>query len=324
MNTAQHIEALLYRYQCVVVPSFGAFLTQIKPAFLQADSNTFFPPSKTVSFNSQLQTNDGLLVSHIAQEEGKTYDEVLKELEQLASLWSRTLRREGTLRMFPLGVFRRNGEGKLSFEPEEKNNFLTSSFGLSPVRANPVIREVLKEEVAEVEQRIPFTFTPERRKIVGLHPVFKYAAIALLALTAGVSAYTFNQDFKISDAQVRADAQKEVNRQIQEATFFSNSPLELPSLTLEVAQEETPVSEDADIAEARHHIIAGAFRVRANADKKIRQLKRRGFEARYIGQNAYGLHQVAYASFVDADEALEKLKEIKLQVSRDAWLLTRR
>ncbi|SFR36105.1 Sporulation related domain-containing protein [Robiginitalea myxolifaciens] len=321
MNAAQHIEALLYRYQCVVVPSFGAFLTQIKPAFLQADSNTFFPPSKTVSFNSQLQTNDGLLVSHIAREEGKTYEEVLAELEQLASLWSRTLRREGTLRMFPLGIFRRNGEGKLLFEPEEKNNFLTASFGLSPVRANPVIREVLKEEVAEVEQRIPFTFTPERRKIVGLHPVFKYAAIALLALTAGVSAYTFNQDFKVNDAQVRAEAQKEVTRQIQEATFFSNNPLELPTLTLEVVQEEAPAPE---IFEARHHIIAGAFRVRANAEKKIRQLKRRGFDARYIGENAYGLHQVAYGSYVEAEEALEKLKEIKQQVSQDAWLLSQR
>lgn len=321
MNAAQHIEALLYRYQCVVVPSFGAFLTQIKPAFLQADSNTFFPPSKTVSFNSQLQTNDGLLVSHIAREEGKTYEEVLAELEQLASLWSRTLRREGTLRMFPLGIFRRNGEGKLQFEPEEKNNFLTASFGLSPVRANPVIREVLKEEVTEVEQRIPFTFTPERRKVVGLHPVFKYAAIALLALTAGVSAYTFNQDFRINDAQVRADAQKEVTRQIQEATFFSNNPLELPTLTLEVTEEEKPAPE---ISKARHHIIAGAFRVRANAEKKIRQLKRRGFDARYIGQNAYGLHQVAYGSYVEAEKALEKLKEIKLQVSQDAWLLSQR
>jgi len=49
-----------------------------------------------------------------------------------------------------------------------------------------------------------------------------------------------------------------------------------------------------------HHIIAGAFRYRTNANKKINQLKRRGFNPSYIGTNPFGLHMVAYETFTDS------------------------
>ena len=312
MDTATHIADLLYRYQCVVVPSFGAFLTQSKPAYLQTDSNTFYPPSKTVSFNGQLRSNDGLLVAHIAGLEGKPYEEVLADIESQSEKWSRTLRREGVLELPPLGTFRRNAEGKALFEPEAKNNFLTAAFGLSPVHANRVTREVLKDEVSEIEERIPFSFTPERRESYGLSPYLKYAAIILLSLTTGLTAFSVSKAQKERDAIARIEAQQEVSRKIQEATFFSAAPLELPSVTLEVSKK----------VQGRHHIIAGAFRIRANADKKIRQLRDKGFNAQYLGVNDYGLHQVAYGSYVEATEALDALRQIKRTVSPDAWLLS--
>lgn len=313
MGTAQHIESLLYRYQCVVVPSFGAFLTQIKPAYLQKDSNTFFPPSKKLSFNSQLNSNDGLLVSHIANLEGISFDVALERITRDAETWKKTLHKERILDLEPLGVFRLNAEGKMLFEPEPKNNLLMAAFGLASVRANAVLREELKEEVRELEENIPFSITPESRKNFGLRPYLKYAAIVLLSLTAGLSAYTYTQNFKSSEAEVRTLVQDEVSRQIQEATFFGSQPLELPSLTLEVARNEQ---------EAAHHIIAGAFRVRENADKKITQLRSQGYDSRYIGVNPHGLHQVAYSSYSDPGEALEALRKIKRTVSSDAWMLS--
>ena len=69
MSAAGYIQELLYRYNCVVVPEFGAFLTHVKPAFIDRTSHTFYPPSKVLSFNSQLQTNDGLLISYMAEAE---------------------------------------------------------------------------------------------------------------------------------------------------------------------------------------------------------------------------------------------------------------
>ncbi|MDM9629939.1 SPOR domain-containing protein [Robiginitalea sp. M39] len=312
MQLENYISSLLYRYQCVVVPGFGAFLCQIKSASLQVESNTFLPPYKELSFNSQLQTSDGLLVSHIAQAEGKSYEETLENVLSAAKDWSETLKTEKQLDFPDLGSFRMNQEGRISFEPTTRVNYLMSSFGLSPVIANGVTREVLKEEVRQIETNIPFTITPEARKVKGLRPLYKYAAVVLLAVSTTLSGYSLYQEKIDSTAIAYEKAQKEVSKSIQEATFFSTRPVELPSINLNVHSK----------IERSHHIIAGAYRIRENADKRISQLLSRGYDARYLGQNRYGLYQVTYASFADPNQALEFLKKVRSEDSADAWLLS--
>jgi len=63
MQLATYIKDLLYRYECVIIPGFGAFLTQYQSATINSANNSIFPPGKQVSFNRQLQTNDGLLAT---------------------------------------------------------------------------------------------------------------------------------------------------------------------------------------------------------------------------------------------------------------------
>ena len=314
MQLEVHIANLLYRYQCVVVPGFGAFLSQIKSASLQRDSNTFYPPFKELSFNARLSTNDGLLVSHIAQSDGDSYEKTLERVITQSQQWKETLESGEPLKLSSLGTFRLNREGKMVFEPDTRTNYLMSSYGLSPVIGNPVVREVLKEEVAELEERIPFTITPEARNKKGLRPVLKYAAVVLLAFATGLSSYSIYERQLTATAVAHEEAQKEVSRQIQEATFFNTDPVELPSVSLEITQK----------TEAIHHVIGGAYRFRDNADKRIRELIRKGYPAHYLGQNDYGLHHVAFASFSNPEEALDNLKEIRRLESPDAWLLSKR
>ncbi len=319
MHLEEHIANLLYRYQCVVVPGFGAFLSQIKSASLQRDSNTFYPPYKELSFNARLDTNDGLLVSHIAQAEGDSFESTLERVTSESGRWKEILNSGRPLELSGLGVFRLNSEKKMVFEPDKRTNYLMSSYGLSPVIGNPVVREVLKEEVVQMEERIPFTITPEARSKNGLRPMLKYAAVIFLAVATGLSSYSLYQRQLTTTAVAHQEAQKEVSRKIQEATFFNADPVELPSVSLEVTKKPEPQS-----VEAIHHVIAGAYRFRDNAEKRIRELTRKGYPAHYLGQNKFGLHHVAFASFSDPREALENLKEIRLKESADAWLLSKR
>ena len=69
MKIENYISQLLYRYQCVTIPNFGAFLTEIQSAKINEETNSFYPPTKLVSFNSYLKNNDGLLANQIAQTE---------------------------------------------------------------------------------------------------------------------------------------------------------------------------------------------------------------------------------------------------------------
>ena len=63
MQLETYISDLLYRYECVIIPEFGAFLTQPVSAKVDISSNTFYPPKKVLSFNEQLKNNDGLLAN---------------------------------------------------------------------------------------------------------------------------------------------------------------------------------------------------------------------------------------------------------------------
>jgi len=314
MVLEHYISDLLYRYNCVVVPGFGAFLSQLKSAKINQNTNSFYPPSKTLSFNEQLTSNDGLLVAHIAEVEKTSYEEMLQIVAEKVGQWKKTLNNGERLTFEHIGEIKLNKEGKIQFQPSYQVNHLTSSFGLSSFVSIPITREVFKKEVVAIEEKIPFIITPEKRKESTLRPYLKYAAVILLALSAGLTGYRFYNETINQQQLVVEKAQEEVSKSIQEATFFDTAPLELPTLNLKVITKEPKIG--------IHHIVAGAFRFKKNAEKKIRQLKRLGYDASYLGTNRHGLHMVTYSSHSDVDEALQTLRQVKRAQSSDAWLLS--
>lgn len=317
MVLEHYISELLYRYNCVMVPGFGAFLTQHKSAEIHSSTNAIFPPTKTISFNEQVVTNDGLLVSYMANAEKTSYEEMLERVSETATDWKVHLNSGKRLELPHIGALWTNSDSKIQFQPYDKVNYLTSSFGLSPFISVPVSREVLKEEVVAMEETIPFAFTPENRTSASIRPYLKYAAIFLLALSTGLTGFRFYHERLNTQQLAVEEAQEQVSKRIQEATFFDAAPMELPTLSLDVTTKK-----EVTKGVRTHHIIAGAFRFKKNADKKMRQLKRRGFNPAYIGTNPHGLHMVTYDSFTDTREALNALKTIKRTQSRDAWLLS--
>ena len=99
-----------------------------------------------------------------------------------------------------------------------------------------------------------------------------------------------------------------MSSKINEATFTLSAPL--PGININVKQREE-----------KYHVIAGAFRFKKNCNKKLRQLKRLGFNARAVGQNQYGLYQVAFESYHSRDKAEKELHKIKKNQDSSAWLL---
>ncbi|MEM1339387.1 MAG: SPOR domain-containing protein [Bacteroidota bacterium] len=315
MQLEHYIAELLYRHNCVVVPNFGAFLVNTVSAQIDPKNHVLSPPKKLVSFNQRLSTNDGLLISHLAHAKKLTYDVLMEQVEQEVKRWTTKLEEGETLLLDGIGKLWVGKEEKILFSPEKTINYLTSSFGLSTFSISPISREKLKEDVVVLEERVPFSITPEKRETYGLRPFLKYAAIVLLTISCSISAYQFYTHNKNQQLLVVEEAQKQVTRHIQEATFFESTPLELPAFQLNIAKKETTV---------KHHIIAGAFRIRQNADKKIILLKQQGYQAYYVGTNAFGLHQVAYASFSDRIAALKFYRHIRTTISEDAWILSER
>ena len=309
MQITTYINDLLYRYECVIIPGFGALLTQYQSAKIDSENKTFYPPSKTLSFNRQLQTNDGLLANYIASVEKCTYETSLQKLRNYTGKLSLQLSEGELVSLSNIGDFHLNEENSVQFIPSAKQNFSTASFGLISIVTSKVSRQVDKETVEPLEEKAPIYLIPERH---GKKSYLKYAAIALVAISiAGFSG------MKLYEGEVQkynfAEKQKAnsiVENQIQEATFSFENPLPILNITF---KKQT----------GKYHIIAGAFRVESNADKKIQQLREKGFTPTLIGVNKYGLHQVAYESFQERLDALKNLRKIKNTQNPDAWLLVK-
>ncbi|MEM9363241.1 MAG: SPOR domain-containing protein [Bacteroidota bacterium] len=312
MRIEGFISTLLYDHHCVIVPGFGAFLAHTKSAEIDISSNRLNPPLKTISFNAQLTTNDGILVSHIAQQKKLDYNSLLGEVESVGQEWKKRLNNGERIELFGVGKLWLSTGGKIQFQPENKINYLTSSFGMASLSAIPIQREIIKEEVEELENNVPFIITPEKRETTSFRPWLSYAAVVLLMVSVGFTGFRAYNEFQSKKAVVQENAQKEVSRLIQEATFFNGDPLELPAVNITLTKKQ----------QGKHHVIAGAFRIEQNAEKKVAQLKKKGYAAHYLGTNKFGLHQVCYSSFENSKEALSFLREIRRTESRDAWLLS--
>ena len=308
MKIEHYIAQLLYRYQCVTVPGFGAFLTEIQPAQLVESTNTFYPPKKLISFNSYLKNNDGLLANHIAQAEKITYEIAVENISNEVSVWKNILLNQQNIILNAVGTLHLNNSGTLSFEASSQVNFHTSSFGLNTFVSPLVQREILEQLPEEIQD--------STIKIVVEKPVssrnsyLKYAAVFIVALTAAGSI-----GFKMHEAQqeeelrlVQTEVQKDVQNKIQEATFFIENPL--PNVTLTVKEEKKI-----------YHIVAGAFSSETNAEKKLNMLKAKGFEGKILERNKFGLVPVLYGSYKTYTESQIALKEIHKTDSQEAWLL---
>ncbi len=307
MKIEQYISQLLYRYPCVTVPGFGAFLSESQPAHLDEASNAFYPPKKLISFNGLLKNNDGLLAQHVAQTEGKSYEDALEDIKSEVSIWTNILTLNEKFILKNVGEIALNSSGGMVFTPYENLNYLTDSFGLSSFVSPAIKREVYKKQVEVLEERARIVLTPEERST---SHVWKYTAVLVIGLAVasvfGVRQY--NDKIAEETLLVQQQVQQDVQQKIQEATFVIDNPI--PAVTLSIKDEKMP-----------YHVVAGAFRLESNAEKAQMQLNKLGFKSRRLEPNNHGLHPVLYGSFPTYKDAYQAMSKIKRTHNPDAWLL---
>ena len=302
MNLANYISDLLYRYECVIVPKFGGFVTNNKSARIDGSNHTIFPPYKQITFNANLTNNDGLLANYIASVDDISYECALNYIKFEIDAWNEKLKNQ-ELNLNGLGTFNLSGD-QLHFEPQQRVNYLTSSFGLS----NVVRSQIERESPVKTAEKIT---TPKVIPIVEKKApnYLKYAAIFVIGLSAIGFAGKYYQS-RLNENEM-VEAQKRQNlmeEKIENATFVITKPL--PTLNLEV-----------ESSKKNFHVIAGAFRFPENADRKVNQLLQEGYDARILGVNKWKLTVVSYGSYSSRNEALENLSQIRKNVAKDSWLL---
>jgi len=277
-----------------MVPNFGGFVSNTIATQIDSKNHTFTPPSKNISFNVNLQQNDGLLINYIAKSLSITFDEAALETQKTVDNWKEDLQKK-PLFLPNIGHFTSLND-QLSFEPIKKINYLTSSFGLTNVDATYILRNpVISSENKVVSKK--------------KYPRYMVAAAIFAGLFIGGNSYINN----LADQQEIAN-QQEITNQIQQASFTILTPL--PSVTLKIEKEEEKLVE----ASHKYYIIGGAFKEPKNAAKKVTLLNKKGYNSTLMGLNKWGLTQVSYASFNDKNKAINTLNKIRRTDNKHAWL----
>jgi len=300
MSLTSYINDLLYRYDCVIIPNFGGFVTNAISAKVNHFSHTFYPPTKQITFNPHLKNNDGLLANHIASSENISFEQATEKIGTTVNEWNAQLKTESVV-VGKVGSLSLNKENQLIFEPNSDSNYLIETFGMSSFSSPSVKRVEYQKQATKL--------TPTIAKKSSSNFI-KYAAAAAIVLTFGAIGWNGFQNNQLKEHY--AKQQLDVEKKIQSATFVIGDPL--PTIQLNVAKE----------APKNFHIIAGAFEFPENAAKKLHQLKAKGFKAEIIGKNKWGLTQVSFSSFETRTEAYKNLKQIRDNYSEDAWLLIKK
>ncbi|WLD23979.1 SPOR domain-containing protein [Flavobacterium dauae] len=303
MMIEKHISALLYRYQCVTVPGFGAFITETVSARYNTTTNTFVPPKKTILFNSLLAQNDGLLANHLALEEHITFNEAVALIQQQVALWNANLKENQAVYLKNIGELSLNAEQKIQFEPVGSTNYLTSSFGLTAVMATALQNDLQKEETKVVE------LTAKNKPRLQW---MRYAAVVagFIGLYTSVSTYQEYAVYQDKKIAVEKEVQNQIEQKLQQATFVIEAPKVVKEKIAEVTAQAKPF-----------HIVAGAFKTEAKAQILTDQLKAKGYKnAKYLSKSKHNMRQVVYNSYATQEEARQELRLIHEKVNKDAWI----
>ena len=290
MQLSKFISELLLEHDCVTVPGLGSFLGNFKSAHYDLENEKFYPPSKQISFNSQIKANDGLLAKFISEKSGLNYDDSLKEIHQEVLKITLNLKKESVL-LKDIGELNLNKEENIVFNPLKTKNFLKDSFGLSPI----FIKELTQEN------------SLNKKEIVLKSKFYQTAAVwACLIFGASSIYYNVNNDLLEQKLAYEQDLRQESFSKVQKAVFDLGS---LPSLTINVKRQAS-----------QFYVIAGAFRITKNAENLVSSLKMKGYDSRILPLNEKGLTPVAFEGFSQRKAAVTSLREIQAKENKNAWI----
>lgn len=265
ISVTEHIRYLLTCHECVIVPGWGAFVSQYVGARLSADGSKLLPPTRVLAFNSDVAHNDGLLASGIARREGISYDAAVALIANEVSIYFHRVDVLGELVMPRIGQFLKSNNGAIVFEPDRDAPIVSTAYiGLPTVGVQVVGVDEPEEEQKELH--IPYA-----SRILALGKVAA-SIVALLGMGTLLSTPVLVDDSNMDFASVvtpKISAPKSAQTLVRELTSPIDSTLTfcLPS----VADSTSLAVKPRVVSEPRCFLVIASCETRRGAEKYIAQ-----------------------------------------------------
>lgn len=268
------IRELLFGHDCVIVPGFGGFIGNYTPAQVDRNSGSFFPPVKQISFNRNLNHNDGLLAGRISSSLNINYGDARTIVENYVTDLRNRLANGEKVVFDNIGSFINNQEGNVQFEPDRTSNYHLDSYGLESFQCFPL-------EGYDVRKRIIKYSSKEPVKPVSIRKIMWRAAIILPLLSVMVAVPLKTNLFKprveVSTLNPLVSAEFEHNKVAVDKIAKEESAKPTVSVAVTESIAIAPADEPVSPASGGYHLITGSFKSHDNAVKQVNMLIEEGF-----------------------------------------------
>ncbi len=357
MKLSKYIHQLIMDNETVIIPGFGAFISIYKPAVIT--ENEITPPSKEISFTTQIRNNDGLLVTSVARDNRISKEKALKWIEKELHNILFQLDKGETVSFENTGSLKYNKENQIQFTPLFNSNLLLDSFGFEKISSidteeiavepetTPVSESAVEAEEAKIDDLKDNVHdiqtgadTPKEKESVQFTlPVFSqlqtkketenkrktawywYLLILIPVIIGGYLAVKKNLNTKPGDGFTNKHS-KTVQNEISVAKTVPADPVVNDSLiqTKTDSISNLKTGSAVQITTGNYYLVGGSFKNEENVEKFILQLKEKGIEGQRLGKRG-NLFLVGIESYDTEAEAIKSLNEhFKVDPGRNLWI----
>ena len=314
-------------YDCVIIPGFGGFICNERPAWFDDEKEEMVPPSRDVLFNPNLTHNDGLLAQEIIRLTGLTYTEALSLAETEADFIASQLKAGNTVEIAGVGRLYSSEDGINRFAPAAELVRTLSSFGHSriPLAKLKPIQQPIQQQGQDNEETPASHMVPLRKKVA------RVAAILAIPLAAGTiigGAYisqgvngsntmlslvpapeTIISTFSPSDDAKIFESEELTTEEVLEIEYVDPAPEVVEGRIIEEV-----------ISQVNFLIVGGAFSIEENAQTLATQLREEGYNPTFHYQSHNNLHLVALGEFESEEDARAAMAKARRNGRTASWL----
>ena len=176
----EHIEYLTTRYDCVVIPEWGALIANYASAHYNDVDEIMERPRRSIGFNASINHNDGLLAQSLVRREGQNYDEALRFIADSVASFRQQLAMGREVSMGRLGYFRCNEGRFIEFVPFVHDNACDQYYGLASLKISSVDALEREQTTQEINEHAPAAAIPVHRNPFTRKAAQIAASVALL------------------------------------------------------------------------------------------------------------------------------------------------
>ncbi len=323
-NLFRHIEFLLLRHDCVIVPGLGAFIVTATPARIDHSSRRIFPPRRSVMFNQAVVLDDGLLANSYARSLSLTFEEARQVVVKDVATLHANLRDNKVVEMGRLGRLTIGEEEQLQFIPSNAPEAISGLIGLSSItlpdfnkpvqKAAALPSEVTDQSTSDKNEESPYYHFKINRTVIKFTAIFAVLfAVALAVIMYPVPHDSREQRASVVPVEVLIPSAKQQAAVTTPAVVESDAP---------AVEEVTPQPVEAiETSAPSYHMIVATFHSKKEAERYAAAHTSTEYPLEAISSRK--LTRVSAASSDNKQELIKKLNSPEIaQRFPHAWIWT--